>query len=168
MASAFSTLPCRILKIPTGLRQSPNPEIRTIAFSASCTQENYASSQVARLILVPGVGLEPTRPEGHRILSPTRLPVPPPGQGCAARSGRVHVRGRRCKPTAKIYGVSRGVASTLGTFVRSAQYGADLAGDSPQEAHKAARLLPHRLSLGRRHDVEHPHTHHNRPAPFSP
>lgn len=30
---------------------------------------------------VPGVGLEPTRPEGHRILSPTRLPIPPPGQG---------------------------------------------------------------------------------------
>ena len=27
--------------------------------------------------LVPEVGLEPTRPEGHRILSPTRLPIPP-------------------------------------------------------------------------------------------
>src|SRR5439155_6629223 len=26
---------------------------------------------------VPKVGLEPTRPEGHRILSPARLPVPP-------------------------------------------------------------------------------------------
>lgn len=27
---------------------------------------------------VPGVGLEPTRPEGHTILSRARLPVPPP------------------------------------------------------------------------------------------
>jgi hypothetical protein len=26
---------------------------------------------------VPKVGIEPTRPEGHRILSPARLPVPP-------------------------------------------------------------------------------------------
>ena len=28
-------------------------------------------------ILVPKVGLEPTRPCGHWILSPARLPVPP-------------------------------------------------------------------------------------------
>jgi hypothetical protein len=26
---------------------------------------------------MPKVGIEPTRPEGHRILSPARLPVPP-------------------------------------------------------------------------------------------
>src|SRR4051794_35423628 len=26
---------------------------------------------------VPKVGVEPTRPEGHRILSPARLPIPP-------------------------------------------------------------------------------------------
>jgi hypothetical protein len=26
---------------------------------------------------VPGIGVEPTRPCGHRILSPARLPVPP-------------------------------------------------------------------------------------------
>ncbi len=30
-------------------------------------------------IEMPGEGLEPSRPKGHRILSPTRLPVPPPG-----------------------------------------------------------------------------------------
>ena len=29
--------------------------------------------------MVPGVGLEPTRPCGQRILSPSRLPIPPPG-----------------------------------------------------------------------------------------
>ena len=28
--------------------------------------------------MVPGVGIEPTRPEGHGILSPERLPIPPP------------------------------------------------------------------------------------------
>lgn len=30
---------------------------------------------------LPGVGIEPTRPCGHRILSPVRLPVPPPRRG---------------------------------------------------------------------------------------
>ena len=29
--------------------------------------------------MVPGAGLEPARPCGQRILSPLRLPVPPPG-----------------------------------------------------------------------------------------
>jgi hypothetical protein len=29
-------------------------------------------------LILPGVGIEPTRPEGHGILSPERLPVPPP------------------------------------------------------------------------------------------
>ena len=28
-------------------------------------------------LLVPEVGVEPTRPEGHGILSPARLPIPP-------------------------------------------------------------------------------------------
>ena len=31
--------------------------------------------------MVPGAGIEPARPCGRRILSPLRLPVPPPGQG---------------------------------------------------------------------------------------
>ena len=30
-------------------------------------------------IKVPGGGLEPPRPNGHRILSPERLPIPPSG-----------------------------------------------------------------------------------------
>ena len=30
--------------------------------------------------MVPRAGLEPARPEGQRILSPQRLPIPPPGQ----------------------------------------------------------------------------------------
>ena len=38
---------------------------------------------------VAEVGLEPTRPCGHRILSPARLPIPPLGQGrrCIAGPG---------------------------------------------------------------------------------
>ena len=31
--------------------------------------------------MVPGAGIEPARPQSRRILSPLRLPVPPPGQG---------------------------------------------------------------------------------------
>ncbi len=29
---------------------------------------------------VPGTGIEPVRPRGHRILSPACLPIPPPRQ----------------------------------------------------------------------------------------
>ena len=31
---------------------------------------------------VLGEGLEPSRPEGHRILSPVRIPIPPSEQEC--------------------------------------------------------------------------------------
>ena len=37
---------------------------------------------------MPKVGIEPTRPEGHRILSPARLPIPPLRLGIADDSGR--------------------------------------------------------------------------------
>jgi hypothetical protein len=36
-------------------------------------------SASASIIMVPGGGLEPPRPYGQRILSPLRLPIPPPG-----------------------------------------------------------------------------------------
>lgn len=32
------------------------------------------------LLMVPGAGLEPARCRHRRILSPVRLPIPPPGQ----------------------------------------------------------------------------------------
>ena len=41
--------------------------------------------------MVPGVGLEPTRPCGQRILSPLRLPISPSGLAestLIVRSGR--------------------------------------------------------------------------------
>src|SRR5215212_4018476 len=37
---------------------------------------------------MPGAGLEPARPEGQWILSPWRLPIPPPGQGDPHRRAR--------------------------------------------------------------------------------
>ena len=51
---------------------------------------------------MPKVGIEPTRPEGHRILSPARLPVPPlrpriaDDRGDASRGS--HRRGRLPRP----------------------------------------------------------------------
>ena len=50
---------------------------------------------------MPKVGIEPTRPFGHRILSPARLPVPPlrlspivapPDVGCARDERGVRMR----------------------------------------------------------------------------
>ena len=38
--------------------------------------------------MVPGGGLEPPRPYGQRILSPLRLPIPPPGLQVWERAGR--------------------------------------------------------------------------------
>ncbi len=44
--------------------------------------------------LLPEVGLEPTRPCGHGILNPARLPIPPLRLGCARAAARlVRVRG---------------------------------------------------------------------------
>ena len=40
-------------------------------------------SQVLLVISVPEVGLEPTRPCGHWILNPARLPIPPLRHGRA-------------------------------------------------------------------------------------
>jgi hypothetical protein len=44
---------------------------------ASCRLSIRDFGSLARLRGMPKVGIEPTRPEGHRILSPARLPVPP-------------------------------------------------------------------------------------------
>ena len=35
---------------------------------------------VKEAFYVPGAGLEPARPNGHKILSLACLPIPPPGQ----------------------------------------------------------------------------------------
>jgi hypothetical protein len=42
-------------------------------------------------LLVPGAGLEPARPFGQRILSPQRLPIPPPGHAEGKMEARVGI-----------------------------------------------------------------------------
>ncbi len=49
---------------------------------------------------VPGTGLEPARPEGHRPLKTARLPIPPPGQGVYAKACDPG-RARTCDPLIK-------------------------------------------------------------------
>ena len=39
----------------------------------------YLTVVLSALVMVPRAGLEPARPFGQRILSPQRLPIPPPG-----------------------------------------------------------------------------------------
>ena len=48
--------------------------------------------------LVPGAGLEPTRPCGQGILSPQRLPITPPGQHNWRRGSESNRRTRLCRP----------------------------------------------------------------------
>lgn len=43
-----------------------------------CYRVRYFSNEISLNVL--GEGLEPSRPEGHRILSPVRLPIPPSEQ----------------------------------------------------------------------------------------
>jgi hypothetical protein len=43
-------------------------------------KEKAGRSETSRnhLLMVLGAGIEPAHPEGYRILSPVRLPIPPP------------------------------------------------------------------------------------------
>ena len=41
------------------------------------TKRTYGNRRKSFSSNVPKVGLEPTRPEGHWILNPARLPIPP-------------------------------------------------------------------------------------------
>ena len=45
--------------------------------------------------MVPGAGIEPARPEGHGILSPERLPVPPPRRALIVDDHPTRARPRR-------------------------------------------------------------------------
>src|SRR6266536_4523650 len=56
--------------------------LRLLQRCISCGKLASASRLFCRLLgLVPGGGVEPPRPEGRRILSPLRLPVPPSRRG---------------------------------------------------------------------------------------
>lgn len=57
--------------------------------------EGFKPSAFSCLILVPEAGVEPARPCGRGILSPVRLPIPPPGHDkhrCIDRIGEVILR----------------------------------------------------------------------------
>lgn len=45
------------------------------------------SPKITLQAFVPGAGLEPARPSGHKILSLACLPVPPPRQRFSSESG---------------------------------------------------------------------------------
>lgn len=49
------------------------------ALLAALKRKSLASQKLARL-MVPWIGVEPTRPLGHTPLKRARLPIPPPGQ----------------------------------------------------------------------------------------
>ena len=55
-------------------RPLPEPTGRLVG-----TREDPSLGEFSIGLSVPGVGFEPTRHEGHWILSPARLPIPPPG-----------------------------------------------------------------------------------------
>ena len=63
------------ISLQLGLRKDPKSAASVREYSSSKQQHLVAHS--AGLKLVPGGGVEPPRPEGRRILSPLRLPVPP-------------------------------------------------------------------------------------------
>ena len=56
---------------------------------------------VAHIELVPRVGIEPTRCHHHRILSPARLPVPPPRQSGDSIT-TVYRRGQRARQLLRV------------------------------------------------------------------
>ena len=57
-------------------------------------------------LLVPRAGLEPARPNGQRILSPLRLPIPPPGRDRSSIVTNTRAAHRRIFPALKS-GISR-------------------------------------------------------------
>ena len=82
---------CRGKMVRPGIRRQPgkpsqnalityvrNPGYRTPEFSLPFKVPDGLSER--KNDMVPRAGLEPARPEGQRILSPQRLPIPPPGQ----------------------------------------------------------------------------------------
>ena len=48
----------------------------------------YLTVVLSALVMVPRAGLEPARPFGQRILSPQRLPIPPPGRDVGKMEAR--------------------------------------------------------------------------------
>jgi hypothetical protein len=72
-ALALRALPRRVLRRqPPGLEERQSRRARLLGALAALAERSAFWTR-----RVPKVGIEPTRPFGHRILSPARLPVPP-------------------------------------------------------------------------------------------
>ena len=57
--------------------------------------------------LIPGTRLELVRPEGRGILSPLRLPIPPPGRAAPTQCSRLGGAAQRGGPRLTTYGSGR-------------------------------------------------------------
>ena len=57
--------------------QPGKPKMKAWIFTIT----SRVATQITDLFSVPGRGIEPPRPCGHKLLRLARLPIPPPGQG---------------------------------------------------------------------------------------
>jgi hypothetical protein len=104
-----------VVPIEDAGRQARTATIQPQSSPSASRAGEDGSSTSPRTIEVPGVGFEPTRPCGQGILSPSRLPVPPPRPGSHVQripglgdpSGHVSVRTADCR--------DRGPRSVTGT-----------------------------------------------------
>ena len=68
------------------LGQARTPQIATgnlrstVRFQTCTDQKKTTNGEVGCFLLVGEEGIEPSRDCSHRILSPARLPIPPPAQ----------------------------------------------------------------------------------------
>jgi hypothetical protein len=80
---------------------------------------------------VPGIGIEPTRPCGHRILSPARLPVPPARHADSIASKQVAGNmSPKCGPSFFVFLCALAVMSATENSVRESLIRCDVALDS--------------------------------------
>jgi hypothetical protein len=94
-------------RFPTALLPS---SVTESSLSPTVRKKGATSARLPSLIvLVPGGGIEPPRPRGLGILSPVRLPVPPPGRA-GERYQKTGTSGTReeCPPSLGLHSKSSG------------------------------------------------------------
>ena len=87
------------MSVRAGVLPESGSERDQLAIFGYCPEQAAAEGLTNFLELVPGAGIEPARPEGHRILSPERLPVPPPRPGELSHVAPTHLRHDQIAPT---------------------------------------------------------------------
>lgn len=76
-AFRHSVLSGACLPVPPGEQSCRRPDSNRDALSGT-SSSGWRACQFHHDGIVPRTGVEPARPEGHRVLSAARLPVPPP------------------------------------------------------------------------------------------